>query len=404
MHMAKVIVHIDLNAFFVRAEEIKDPSLEGKAVAIGRSGRAGIVSTCSYKAREYGVRSAMPMNQAMKLCPGLIILPGDYRFYSALSYEFKSFIKTYTKIVEEASIDEVFADFTEVIKGQKDIEGFFKGLQNDLFNKTGLKCSIGIGPTKFLAKMGSDYKKPMGITIIRRKDIPTILYPIKIEDMFGVGKKTAPRLKSIGINTIGDLALRLNNEDEDTLKILGKFAYELKEWVNGYGDDNVITHFDDPKSIGNSTTLKEDTSNYETIESTFSMICQEVSYRAKRDNLMGTTIQIMVKDTSYQAHNKSLTFDTPTNDYRAIFDYAMKLYDKNYINQTIRALGVTLQNLVSPKDLAIQMTFFDYERHEEENMTKLIINEINRKLTSGGKLIRASEAENKKDDGNSGRD
>ena len=130
MHMVKVIVHIDLNAFFVRAEEIKNPDLEGKAVAIGHNGRAGIVSTCSYKAREFGVRSGMPMNQAVKLCPHLLIIPGDYPFYAALSYEFKSFVKQYTKLVEEASVDEVYADFTSVLKGVKDAEKFFKDFQD----------------------------------------------------------------------------------------------------------------------------------------------------------------------------------------------------------------------------------------------------------------------------------
>lgn len=395
MHMVKVIVHIDLNAFFVRAEEIKNPELIGKAVAIGHNGRAGIVSTCSYKAREFGVRSGMPMNQAVKLCPHLLIIPGDYRFYAAMSYEFKSFVKRYTKIVEEASVDEVYADFTNALKGVKNVEQYFIDFQNLLYETTGLKCSIGVAPTKFLAKMGSDYKKPMGITIIRRKDISKILYPLDISDMFGVGKKTAPRLKSIGIKTIGDLKKKLDEEDPTTINIVGKFAYELKEWLNGYGDDKVITQFDDPKSIGNSTTLKEDTSNFEIIKSTFDWLTQEVSYRAKKDNLLGTTIQIMAKDTSYKAHNKSITFDTPTNNQKDILNIALKLYEKNYLNMVVRAVGVTLQNLVSQKDLAIQMTFFDYEKHEDENRTRLIINDINRKL-SGTKLIRASELEKDK--------
>ena len=396
MHMVKVIVHIDLNAFFVRAEEIKNPELEGKAVAIGHNGRAGIVSTCSYKAREFGVRSGMPMNQAVKLCPQLIIIPGDYRFYAALSYEFKSFVKQYTKIVEEASVDEVFADFTNVLKGVKDVEQFFKDFQSLLFETTGLKCSIGVAPTKFLAKMGSDYKKPMGITIIRRKDIAKIIYPLDIADMFGVGKKTAPRLKSIGIKTIGDLKTRLDNNDPDVLNIVGKFAFELKNWLNGYGDDKVITQFDDPKSIGNSTTLKEDTSNFEIIKNTFDLLSQEVSYRAKKDNLMGTTIQIMAKDTNYKAHNKSMSFDTPTNNHQDILNIALKLYEKNYLNMTVRAVGVTLQNLMSQKDLAIQMTFFDYEKHEDENKTRLIINDINRKISGTAKLMRASELDKDK--------
>ena len=396
--MAKVIVHIDLNAFFVRAEEIKNPDIEGKPVAIGHNGRAGVVSTCSYKAREYGVRSAMPMNKAVKLCPDLIIIPGDYRFYASKSYEFKSFIKTYTKLVEEASIDEVFADFTEAVKDVKDINAYFKKLQDDLFKKTSLKCSIGIGPTKFLAKMGSDYKKPMGITIIRRKDIPNILYPIDVADMYGVGKKTSPRLKSIGINTIGDLAKALDEDREDVLNILGKFSEELKLWVHGYGSDKVDTEEWDPKSIGNSTTLKEDTSSFDTIKEAFEFITREVCYRCKKEEKMGATIQIMVKDTSYHAHNKSTTIENPTNDYQVVIDTVLKLYEKNFSNMTIRALGVAIQNLVSPKDLAVQMTFFDYERHEEENKTKLLINELNRRLTKGGKLTRASDIKKEKKD------
>ena len=177
---------------------------------------------------------------------------------------------------------------------------------------------------------------------------------------------------------------------------MGKFAFELKQWLDGYGDDKVITQFDDPKSIGNSTTLKEDTSNFEIIKNTFDLLSQEVSYRAKKDNLMGTTIQIMAKDTNYKAHNKSMSFDTPTNSHQDILNIALKLYEKNYLKMTVRAVGVTLQNLMSQKDLAIQMTFFDYEKHEDENKTRLIINEINRKIFGTAKLMRASELDKNK--------
>ena len=391
--MAKVIVHIDLNAFFVRAEEIRNPSIEGKAVAIGHLGRGGIVSTCSYEARKFGVRSGMPMNKAVDLCPHLLILPPDYRFYVTLSHEFKNYIRSITKKVESASIDELFADFTDVVKGKKNIEAYFRSIQNTLYEKTGLKCSIGVGPTKFLAKMGSDYQKPMGLTIIRRRNIKDILYPLPIDDMFGVGKKSAPRLKHVGIKTIGDLANALNNDDEKVLNILGKFSIELKEWVNGYGSDEIITEWDDPKSIGNSTTLKEDTNQFETIKTTLEMLAEEVSLRAKRDSMIGNTIQIMAKDTKYQAHNKSITFKNPTNKASDIFNVALKLYEKNFLDLTVRAVGITLQNLINIKDVSIQMTFYDYEQHEEENKTKLLINEINRKI-KGSPLKRASEVKN----------
>ena len=399
--MAKVIAHIDLNAFFARCEEIKDPSLENKPVAIGHDGRGGIVSTCSYKAREYGVSSAMPMFKAKELCPNLIIKPVDFRFYGAMSDQFIKFIRKYTKIVEIASIDECFADFTDVIKGVKDVPAFFKKLQLDLFKETQLKCSIGISVSKFLAKMGSDYKKPMGLTIIRKSDIPTILYPLAIEKMFGIGKKTAPRLRQVGINTIGDLAIRCNNNDSIIMELLGKFFHVIKEWLNGGGSDEVITTREDPKSIGNSTTLEEDTNSREVIASTFQYLCKEVSRRAIKENKLGNTIQIQAKEAGksgiYVIHNKSMTIQNPTNNHERIFEVAMQLYEKNFTKYTVRLLGVTLQNLVDVKDVAIQMSLFDYQQYEEECSTKLLINELNRKMKKKV-LMRASEVEKK--DGN----
>ena len=391
--MSKVIVHIDLNAFFARCEEIRDPSLENKPVAIGHDGRGGIVSTCSYKAREYGVSSAMPMFKAKELCPNLIIKPVDFRYYGALSDRFIKFVRRYTKIVEIASVDECFADFTNVIKGIKDVPKFFKDLQMKLFEETKLKCSIGVATTKFLAKMGSDYKKPMGLTIIHKSDIPNILYPLSLDKMFGVGKKTAPRLKAIGIKTIGDLAIRCNKEDPELKKELGKYFYVIKDWLNGKGSDEVITTPDDPKSIGNSTTLMKDTSSREMIADTFKWLAKEVSSRAIKENKLGPTIQIAVKESDFKVHNKSITLDNPTNNADVIFKVAMDLYDKNFSYLTVRLLGVTLQNLVDVRDVAIQMSLFDYQKHEEESATKLLINDLNRRLKKKA-LMRASEVNN----------
>ena len=397
--MSKVIVHIDLNAFFVRAEEIKDPSLEGLPVAIGHDGRGGIVSTCSYKAREYGVRSGMPMFQAKELCKNLIIRPVDFRFYGALSHEFFKFVSTYTKIIEKASVDECFADFTNAIKGVKDVEQYFRDFQKELFKKTKLRCSIGVAPTKFLAKMGSDYRKPNGLTIIRRKDIKDILYPLSIDKMFGVGKKTFPRLKELGINTIGDLAVAIEREDKNIKDCLGKFYDTAKEWLNGYGDDVVSVEKWDPKSIGNSTTLKKDTNDFNEIKETFEWLSKEVADRAYREGKMGSTIQIVAKEAAYPfvSHNKSFTLDAPTNKWETIYKTATKLYEDNFYNLTIRLVGVTLQKLVNNEDVNIQMTLFDYQKHEEENETRLLINEWNRQLKEP-LLKRASEVKGKKKD------
>ena len=203
--MSKIIMHIDLNAFFATAEVIKDPSLEGKPLIVAGSSRRGIVSTASYEARKYGIHSAMPTYQAQRLCPGVIIRGGDFELYHRLSNKFFNYVRNYTNIIEIASIDECYADMSECMKDVKDPVEYLKNLQNDLYEKTKLKCSIGLAPNKFLAKMASDMKKPMGITIIRKKDVKKILWPIKIKDMYGVGKKTFPRLERLGIKTIGDL-------------------------------------------------------------------------------------------------------------------------------------------------------------------------------------------------------
>ena len=388
--MSKVIVHIDLNAFFARCEEIKDPSLENKPVAIGHDGRGGIVSTCSYAARKHGVSSAMPMFKARQLCPNLIVIPGDYHYYSAMSKKFFNFVRRYTKLVEPASVDECFADFTDAVKGQSNVIVFFRKLQTDLFKETGLKCSIGVSTTRFLAKMASDYQKPMGLTIIHKRDIENILFPLKVDSMFGIGKRTAPRLKNVGIKTIGELYRKLEADDEEVKNICGKFFYTLKEWLEGKGSDEIEIEKWDPKSIGNSTTLPYDTDNAVEIKKHFLSLAKEVSERAQREDKLGHTIQIVVKDQTFKSFNKSMTLDNPTNKWQVIYDYACSLYDKNFTNLTLRLVGITLQNLIDYTDMAVQMSLFDYSRHEEESKTKLLINELNRSLKKP-LLKRASE-------------
>ena len=375
--MAKVIVHIDLNKFFIRCEEIKNPSLKGKAVAVGKDGRSGIISTCSYEARKFGVSSGMPTFKARELCPSLILCSSDYSFYQKYSKMFFNFVKRYTSIIEKASVDECYADFTEQLKGVKDVIGYFKDFQNKLFEETELMCSIGISPTKFLSKMGSDYQKPMGITIIRRRDIEKILYPLDISKMYGIGKKSEPRLRNMGINTIGDLARRVINDDPVIKNEFGKYFYTIKGWLTGYSNDVVDVLPNDPKSIGNSMTLMHDTNNYEEIKEAIKMLSYEVSERAIDEEKLGTTIQLVVKDTNFVSHNKSLTIKEATNNKNTIYSYALKLYEDNFLDMTIRLAGVTLQNLISKRDVVIQMSLFNYEEYEQLSQTKLLINKLN---------------------------
>ncbi len=374
--MVRIIVHIDLNAFFARCEEIKDPSIENKPLIVGGNQRRGIVSTANYVARKYGIHSAMPTYQAKKLCPHLIIKNPDFRFYQQKSHDFLDFVKRHSAILEVASIDECYVDMTDVLKDCHNVRGYFEKFQHDLFQETQLYCSIGIAPTKFLAKMGSDMRKPNGITIIRRRDLKTVLHPIPIENMYGIGKKNAPRLRALGIKTIGDLA---NDDSYEVKKVLGKFYYVLKEWANGRGDDHVDVEPWDPKSIGHSSTLLNDTDDYEEIKNLFMELAKEVANEAQAQHKKGQTVQIVIKYSDFKVNNRSKTFPLPFNDFETIYRTALNLFDQNYQGRMVRLLGVTLQNLVNEEDIVIQMTLFDYQKHEEESATKLLIQEMNRK-------------------------
>ena len=370
-------MHIDLNQFFAAATRLLEPDLIGKPLIIAGDTRRGIVSTASYEARKYGISSAMPTYIAKKLCPKVIIREVNYKWYQQKSKEFFSYIKEhYSSHIEVASIDECYVDMTDLMKDIKDPYLYLKNLQEDVYNNTHLEASIGLGPTKFLAKMGSDYKKPMGITIIRKKDIKKILYPLPIEDFFGIGKKTCPKLKELGINTIGDFAL---NDSYEVKKIMGKFYLIAKEWINGEGDDHVDENPFDPKSISSTNTFLFDTNDYEEISKMLEIKAKEVSLDAIKNNKVGKTITLILKDSSFKSITRSITIDKPTNSFLDIYTNVMNLFDKFFNNQLIRLAGVGLSQLMDKEDFYVQMNLFNLEQNQKECSTQLLINKLNRK-------------------------
>lgn len=383
--MAKVIVHIDLNQFFVRCEEIKNPTLIGKPVAVGGDGRKGIVSTCSYEARSYGIHSGMPTFQAKMLCKNLILLPGDYKFYELMSKEFISYIRRYTRKIEQMSIDECFCDFTDVFKNQNinNPELYLKKLQDGLFKTTKLKCSIGVAPTKFLAKMGSDYKKPMGITIIRKKDIKDILFPLPVKDLFGIGKKTYPKIERAGYKTIGDLYYGIKNNDEALSNFFGSYKQDLIDELEGNSSDVVSTGPSDPKSMGMTRTLDFDSNDKFYIRNFLTNLINNILDDFSGSGRLCKTIQITYKNANheegFQTTTVSKSFDNYTDSREEIYREGIKLFEKTYKGEEIRLIGFTLKNLKDKHDVVVQMTFDNFERHESENKTQLLINELNRK-------------------------
>lgn len=380
--MAKVIFHIDLNAFFANAEILKDPSLKGKPVVVAGFSKRSVISTASYEARKFGVHSAMPMFQAYELCPDLIVVKGDYKWYEECSRKFIQFIKKYSPLVEIASIDECYVNMTNVIKKYERPLDLAWEIQNGLYQKLGLPCSIGIAPNKFLAKMASDMRKPMGITVLRKQEVKTKLWPLSIKDMFGIGKKTAPLLIEKGIETIGDLA---NPENEAMLlAFLGKHGPQLIQNARGNGNDE-LTFSSSLQSISQSTTINHDVEEYSEIKNILRILTKSLCDRAISEQIKGKLISVSIRYYDFRNVIRSTNINTYVNDFNSVFEQVMLLFDQNYEMIPIRHLGVGLGSLISSTKEIQQLNIFQEYTQEKVN----VLDELNKQIT-GSKLMYAS--------------
>jgi len=380
----KKIVHIDLNCFFVQAETLKDSGLKNKCVAVGYDGRRGVISTCSYLARKFGVHSGMPVSEAKRICPNLLVIPGHYQYYENLSRNFFSFLKKKFPILEQASIDECYIDMTDSLPTGNEYNYLFD-LQMELYRVTNLKCSIGLGSNKFLAKMGSDYKKPLGLTIMSQDNIPKLLWPLDISKMYGVGKKTAPRLKDLGINTIGDLA---NCSDMKVRKTLGNLFDYLKSEANGYGDDVVSIEAFDPKSISAERTFSEDSTSYDELKSMIKSCSEDVAKELDYYQKDAISIVIKLRSSDFKTRSKRMSLEKPINGSDQVFFNAMMIFDKFYKGEPIRLIGVGVEKVVE--------RIASVKENKEIKKEDTIIQELNQDMSFGGKIFLAKDLKSKK--------
>lgn len=387
--MARVIFHIDLNAFYANAEIILNPSLKGKPIAVSGTTRRSVISTCSYEARAYGIHSAMPTQEALKLCKDLIIVSGHYEFYEDLSNKFIKIVNKYSNLVEKASIDECYVDVTDIIMTYKRPLDFAWQLQQEIYNEINIPCSIGVAPNKFLAKMASDMKKPMGITVLRLQEVPTKLWPLNIEKMRGVGKKTVPLLKELGINTIGDLA---NFKDKHLLIPIFKNNID-KILLRAHGkDDSEIIIDHEVKSISQSVTLLEDIVDYDEIKGVFMSLSRSLERRLKDEGKIGYVLYITIKLFDFNQIVRSKKLDNPIYNKNDVFEHTMQLFDLNWNDEPIRLLGIGLSKLIDAKEHMPQLNLFETNVYDE---TEEILNSLN-KMIGNGNLKRASDILKKK--------
>ncbi len=361
----RVILHVDMNSFYASVEAAHDASLKGKPLAIAGNPeeRRGIIVTCSYEARKMGVRTTMPLWEAKKLCPQLIVMRPNFDRYRAASKAMFEILAQFTQLVEPVSIDEGYMDITESYELGSPLD-IATTIQKRIMAQLDLPCSIGIAPNKFLAKTASDMKKPMGITVLRKRDVPTILWPRPVSDMHGVGAKTAEKLKGIGIETIGALA----SANEIQLKmLLGINGQRLKDRANGidsrHVDPDSVSDF---KSIGNSTTLPRDIANQHELFSVLDGLADKVASRLKRKQVVANSLSITIRYKDRKTVNRGRKLANPVATKEEILDLAKQLLVTNWNGDPVRLLGITGADLAGAEEAVKQLDLFSYEKEAKK--------------------------------------
>jgi DNA polymerase-4 len=379
----RIILHLDLDAFFCAVEEIKDPSLRGKAFAVGGSpsGR-GVVTSCSYPARKLGVRSAMPAVKALELCPTLILVSRNHRDYGHYSHLVMERLRSFTDQIEQISIDEAFLDISELGISPKQ---FGAQLQRTILEELDLPNSIGIASNKLVAKIATGVGKmaaggdgpPNAITIVPAGEERAFLSPLPVEMLWGVGPKTKTRLEMLGIETIGDLA---GFPEMELATKFGKHGYELSLRSKGIDKRGIVTERG-VKSVSNERTFARDLGRKSELLEQIKQLSGKVSQRLKKENLRGKTVQIKLRWSDFTTLTRQTTLPQSTNDFDEIQRAAAELLDQAWDeSKLVRLIGVGLHNLDSKahqlglwdsevqKDLKLEETLQELREKYGENV------------------------------------
>jgi DNA polymerase-4 len=369
------ILHIDMNSFFASCEQAVNPELKKAPLIVGGDPekRSGIVLAASYDAKRYGVKTTMTLNEAARLCPGAVFVKPTHGLYEKMSRQVMQIFSEYAPAMEQLSIDEAFLDMTGTQSLYGDIMQVAKVIQNRILEELKLPCSVGISSNKLLAKMASDYKKPMGITTIYPHEVEEKIWPLKVSELFGVGKKSAIKLNQSGIQTIGQLA------KTDILILNGLFgesmANMLHNYANGIDPSPVEPVKEDSKSVGNEMTFPEDLTKTEDILRELLILSDKVAYRLRQKKLKGKTISIKVKYYDFSVITRAHTIDTVTDSADCIYNAVKELIKTNKLTKAIRLLGVTVTNFEDENNQ--QLSLFT----QDNNTSKLdsMLDEIREK-------------------------
>lgn len=355
------IMHVDMDAFYASVEILDNPDLKGLPVIVGGRSARGVVSTCSYEARKFGVHSAMPLFEARRLCPHGVYLPVRPHRYAEMSGKIMAIFRETSPLVEQLSIDEAFLDLTgmERLGGAETIA---HQVQDRIQEELKLSASVGLAPNKFLAKLASDMDKPHGFVKITPGEAEAMLAPMPVTKIFGIGRSAEDKLKQFGIEKIGQLA----SADVTILrKVFGINAEQVKRLALGL-DDRPVVNEEEAKSIGKENTFDYDLTDFESCRDEVLDLSGQVGWRLRRENLAGHTVTLKVKFADFHTITRSSTGDRLIAWDEDIFSLAEQMLRKINVKSGVRLLGVSVSNLFRPEDEPV-LGFAEDERMQRRN-------------------------------------
>ena len=345
------IIHVDLDAFFAAVEQRDHPELRGKPVIVGGDPQSrGVVSTCSYEARKFGVHSAMPLRTALQLCPNGIFVPVDGAKYQRVSREVMAVLRRFTPAVEQVSIDEAFLDVagSEALFG--DAPEIARRIKREVVETTGLTVSVGVATNKLIAKVGSDLRKPDGLVVVEPGQEAAFLAPLEIRRLWGIGPKTAERLHGLGVRTIGELAAL---PVEALGRALGDHGATLHDRALGIDFDPVTGGGEAAKSVSHETTFAVDVTDAAEIERTLLALTEGVSARLRSAGIRAGTVAVKIRDSQFRTITRQRSLPEPSDLTDTIWRAALELTRPEIRGKKIRLLGVSATQLGRPEQISM---------------------------------------------------
>jgi len=365
------ILHLDMDAFFAAIEQRDDPALRGRPVVVGaRPGGRGVVATCSYEARAFGIRSAMPINEAYRRCPQAVYLRPRIEHYRAVARQIRAVMGSCSPVVEPVSIDEAFLDLTGMERLAGPPEAIGRRLKAEILGAVRLTASVGIGPNRLVAKLASDFEKPDGLTFVPPERVLGFLGALPVGVLRGLGTKTLPRLERLGIRTVAELrALSL----ERLQALLGaRAAVSLYQQARGIASDRVGEGAE-RQSLSKEVTFLEDVSDSRRLRDTLGELAQEVARLARREGIAGGRVTLKIRFRGFETHTRQCGLDPPSDDARTLFAAAWSLYEHGRLPQRpVRLIGLGISDLGPPSPLQADLFTSPEESNRDRRLNETL--------------------------------